>query len=107
MTDAPHRLTLLGPPIVLSRVCRVEHFDQAEQRREQRDEEASDDSDADDGSRQSRRLEAGAYSQQRLAVVMVVTAARSKAVARRIDEKLHQVRDSLLAHFGVLLLCLR
>ena len=70
----------------------MENFDTNERlkaaRRGQTDGEDSDD-DAD--TLEARRLEAGAYSQQRLAVVMVVIAAHSSAIAGRVREKLHQV----------------
>lgn len=64
-------------------------FEANERLRATRDEEGDSDDDAE--TMEARRLEAGAYSQQRLAVVMVVTAAHSSIVARRIEEKLHQV----------------
>lgn len=70
---------------------RVTNFEANEQLRAARDEEEGD-SDDDAEALEARRLEAGAYTQQRLAVVMVVTAAHSSAVARRVKEKLHQVR---------------
>lgn len=69
---------------------RVGQFEANERLRAERDEEEGD-SDDDAETMEARRLEAGAYSQQRLAVVMVVTAAHSSAVARRVEEKLHQV----------------
>ncbi|CAM9345348.1 unnamed protein product [Ectocarpus sp. 4 AP-2014] len=68
---------------------RVKQFEANEQQRAARDEEEGD-SDDDAETLESRRLEAGAYTQQRLAVVMVVIAAHSSAVARRVNEKLHQ-----------------
>ncbi|CAM9638437.1 unnamed protein product [Ectocarpus fasciculatus] len=68
---------------------RVAQFEASERQRAARDEEEGD-SDDDAEALESRRLEAGAYTQQRLAVVMVVIAAHSSAVARRINEKLHQ-----------------
>lgn len=64
-------------------------FEANERLRAAREEEGDSDDDAD--TLEARRLEAGAYTQQRLAVVMVVIAAHSRAVARRVDEKLHQV----------------
>ncbi|CAN0444704.1 unnamed protein product [Ascophyllum nodosum] len=82
---------------------RVENFDTNERlkaaRRGQTDGEDSDD-DAD--TLEARRLEAGAYSQQRLAVVMVVIAAHSSAIAGRVREKLHQHGWSLAHVRGVL-----
>lgn len=69
---------------------RVQQFEEIERQRAARDEEEGD-SDDDAEALEFRRLEAGAYTQQRLAVVMVVTAAHSSAVAQRINEKLHQV----------------
>lgn len=71
--------------------CRVKQFETNELLRAARDEEEGD-SDDDAETQEFRRLEAGAYTQQRLAVVMVVVAAHSSAVARRVDGKLHQVR---------------
>ena len=69
---------------------RVLQFEANESVRAKRDEEEGD-SDDDAEMLEFRRQEAGAYTQQRLAVVMVVTAAHSSAVARRVAEKLHQV----------------
>lgn len=69
---------------------RVHQFEENERHKAARDEEEGD-SDDDEEALEFRRLEAGAYTQQRLAVVMVVTAAHSSAVAQRINEKLHQV----------------
>lgn len=70
---------------------RVASFEANERLRASQREEEEGDSDDDADTLEARRLEAGAYSQQRLAVVMVVTAAHSSAVARRVREKLHQV----------------
>lgn len=72
----------------------MRQFEAHERVRGLRDEEEGD-SDDDAETLQARRLEAGAYTQQRLAVVMVVTAAHSTAVARRVNEKLHQVLQML------------
>lgn len=69
---------------------RVLQFEANESVRAARDEEEGD-SDDDAETLEFRRQEAGAYTQQRLAVVMVVTAAHSSAVAKRVAEKLHQV----------------
>lgn len=69
---------------------RVLQFEASESLRAARDEEEGD-SDDDAETLEFRRQEAGAYTQQRLAVVMVVTAAHSSAVAKRVAEKLHQV----------------
>lgn len=68
----------------------MHQFEERERRREE-GEIKNEDSDDDEDAKASRKLEVGAYTQQRLAVVMVVTAAHSSAVARRVDEKLHQV----------------
>lgn len=83
---------------------RVHQFEENERQKAARDEEEGD-SDDDAEALEFRRLEAGAYTQQRLAVVMVVIAAHSSAVARRINEKLHQVClfDSGRPHFDALL----
>lgn len=81
------------PPITLGAkndINRVEQFEANERQRAERDEEEGD-SDDDEEALEFRRLEAGAYTQQRLAVVMVVIAAHSSAVAQRVSEKLHQV----------------
>lgn len=75
------------------RANRVEQFEANELRRAERDEEEGD-SDDDSEALEFRKLEAGAYTQQRLAVVMVVISAHSSAVAKRVNEKLHQVRTS-------------
>lgn len=72
-------------------ILRVSQFEANERLRSQTGDE--DDSDDDEDTKAARRLEAGAYTQQRLAVVMVVTAAHSSAVARRVDGKLLQVGD--------------
>lgn len=72
---------------------RVEQFEANERQRAARDEEEGD-SDDDVEALEFRKLEAGAYTQQRLAVVMVVIAAHSSTVAQRINEKLHQVRTA-------------
>lgn len=73
----------------------MEQFEDNERRRKQQLQGQGDgedaDSDDDEDTKDLRRLEAGAYSQQRLAVVMVITAAHSSAVAGRVDAKLHQV----------------
>eukprot|EP00904_Undaria_pinnatifida_P000363 jgi/Undpi1/10327/HiC_scaffold_28.g12777.m1 len=74
---------------------RVLQFEAKESARVARDEEEGD-SDDDAETLEFRRQEAGAYTQQRLAVVMVVTAAHSSAVARRVAEKLHQHGWSLM-----------
>lgn len=68
----------------------MDQFEANESLRAARDADKGD-SDDDVETLEVRRLEAGAYTQQRLAVVMVVTAAHSSMVARRVDEKLHQV----------------
>lgn len=68
----------------------MEQFEANGRQRAARAEEEGD-SDDDKEALEFRRLEAGAYTQQRLAVVMVVIAAHSSAVARRVNEKLHQV----------------
>lgn len=73
-----------------AKFTRVQQFEEIEHQRAAREEEEGD-SDDDAEALEFRRLEAGAYTQQRLAVVMVVTAAHSSAVAQRINEKLHQV----------------
>ena len=77
---------------------RVLQFDANDNLRAARDEEEGD-SDDDAETLEFRRQEAGAYTQQRLAVVMVVTAAHSSAVAKRVAEKLHQVCVCVYAPF--------